>query len=440
MPTRFRSVLPCGYLPYSPILLAAWLCTLITCPSTRLLQAEDWLQFRGTIGDGESRVVDLPTSWSATEHIKWRCELPGEGWSSPTVLGNRIYVSAAIPTSEPAAADSKAPASSERELALLMIDATSGKLVQRVKLFTQPAATPKIHSKNSHASPTPIIAGDRIYVHFGHLGTACTTLDGKIIWSNDKLSYAPVHGNGGSPALVGKSLIFSQDGSEKGKVIALNADTGDVMWEVPREVEATKKFSFCTPLVLESNGQAQVILPGSNVVQSLDAATGKEIWRVRYEGYSVIPRPIVAGGLIMICTGYDRPTLIAIRPGGQGDVTDTHVAWQTKTGVPHTPSLNTRDGLLFMVSDSGIASCLEAATGKELWKERIGGNFSASPLLAGDNLYLLSEEGDTTIVKADRTFKQVARNRLEDRTLASMAVIDRDLLIRSKSGLWRVTK
>ncbi len=161
---------------------------------------------------------------------------------------------------------------------------------------------------------------------------------------------------------------------------------------------------------------------------------------MRYEGYSVIPRPIVAGGLIMICTGYDRPSLMAIKPGGQGDVTQSHVAWQTKTSVPHTPSLATYNDLLFMVSDNGIASCLDAKTGDEVWKERIGGNFSASPLLAGDKLYLLSEEGDTTIVRAGRTFEKIAKNSLGERTLASMAVIDQDLLIRSKTGLWRIGK
>ena len=395
-----------------------------------MVRGEDrWLQFRGTIGDGVTQVVDLPTNWSATENIAWRCELPGEGWSSPVVQDDRIYLTTAIELD-----------SGERELALLVVDAKSGKQLSRTKIFTQPAASPKIHGKNSHASPTPILAGDRLYLHFGHQGTACVKLSGDIVWSNDKLSYPPVHGNGGSPALVGKALIFSQDGSEQGKVVALNADTGAPLWETARDVDASKKFSFCTPLVLESAGKSQVILPGSNVVQALDAATGKEIWRVRYDGYSVIPRPIVAAGLIMICTGYNKPSLIAIKPDGQGDVTDSHIAWQMQTNVPHTPSLSTLDGLLFMVSDNGIASCLDGKTGQEIWKERIGGNFSASPLLSGDKLYLLSEEGDTTIVRASRKFEKLAKNSLGDRTLASMAVVDNDLLIRSKSALWRVRK
>lgn len=411
-------------------LLAASL--LINCAFMVATHGEDrgeWLQFRGTLGDGVTQVVDLPTSWSSTENVRWRCELPGEGWSSPVIQGGRIYLSTAIENS-----------TGERELALLVVDAKEGKLAQQIKLFTEPASAPKIHSKNSHASPTPIVAGDRIYLHFGHQGTACVKSSGDIVWQNDKLKYPPVHGNGGSPVLVGKSLIFSQDGGEQGKVIALNADNGELLWETPRNAEATKKFSFCTPLVLESFGKPQVILPGSNVVQALDPATGQEIWRVRYEGYSVIPKPIVAGGMIMVCTGYDRPVLIAIKPNGQGDVTDSHVAWQVKAGVPHTPSLCTKDGLLFMVSDAGIASCLDAKTGEEIWKERIGGNFSSSPLLSGDKLYLLNEEGDTTIIRADRKFERLSKNSLGDRTLASMAVIDNDLLIRSKTALWRIGK
>lgn len=402
---------------------------IMACFCTVVRGEDRWLQFRGTIGDGVTQVVELPTSWSATENIGWRCELPGEGWSSPVVQDDRIYLTAAIELG-----------SGERELALLVVDAKSGQQVSRTKIFTEPAASPKIHGKNSHASPTPILAGDRLFLHFGHQGTACVKLNGEIVWSNDKLSYPPVHGNGGSPVLVGKALIFSQDGAEQAKVVALNADTGDSLWETTREVDASKKFSFCTPLVLERAGKSQVILPGSNVVQALDAATGKEIWRVRYDGYSVIPRPIVSAGLIMVCTGYNRPSLLAIKPDGQGDVTDSHIAWQVQTNVPHTPSLSTLDGLLFMVSDNGIASCLSAQTGEEIWKERIGGNFSASPLLSGDKLYLLSEEGDTTIVRASRKFEKLAKNALGDRTLASMAVIDNDLLIRSKSALWRIHK
>ena len=396
--------------------------------------AADWLQFRGTQGDGESRITDLPAQWSQTEHVAWRRELPGEGWSSPVVFNERIYLTAAI-SAQPDKTDS------DRQLVLMIVDAKSGQLLNRVDLFTESGAkAPRIHAKNSHASPTPLISGDRVYLHFGHQGTACCNLAGEVLWRNDQLTYAPVHGNGGSPVLVDNSLIFTQDGAEKGKVIALDARTGQVRWEVERGVEAKKMFSFCTPLVLDVAGKTQVIVPGSNVVQSLDAATGNEIWRVRYEGYSVIPKPVVAAGLVMVCTGYDRPSLLAIKPDGQGDVTETHVVWKTDAAVAHTPSLSVRGDWLFMVSDKGIATCWDAKSGQELWKERIGGNFSASPLLAGDRLYLLSEEGDTTVIAAEPKFKEIAKNKLGERTLASMAVVDQDLLIRSSQALYRITR
>ncbi|MFO1062470.1 MAG: PQQ-binding-like beta-propeller repeat protein [Pirellulales bacterium] len=406
--------------------------------STSLLAADQWLQFRGNHGDGVSPTADLPLHWSAMENIAWRCELPGSGWSSPVVAGNRIYVTAAIPAG---ATDASKSEPIDLDLVLLVVDARAGKVLQTVKLFKQTAKTaPKIHSKNSHASPTPLIDGDRIYVHFGHQGTAALKLDGTIVWKNDALGYPPVHGNGGSPVLVSGKLIFSEDGSEKGEVLALDAATGQVAWRTERKAEAGKKFSFCTPLVTTVGNQVQVIVPGSNVVQGLDPITGEEIWRVRYEGYSVIPRPIIAAGLVMVCTGYDAPGMIAIRPDGKGDVTDSHVAWSSKANIPHTPSLVTKDGLLFMVSDKGIAGCLDAKTGEQLWRERIGGNFSASPILAGNRVYILSEEGVCTVFEAGRAFKELAKNSLDERTLASPAIIDKDLLIRTKSQLVRVSE
>jgi outer membrane protein assembly factor BamB len=410
--------------------LAAWATASVGWSSPTVLSA-DWLEFRGSRGDGRSPVAELPKQWSEQQAIVWRSELPGEGWSSPVVLGQRIYLSAAI-----AASDQDDP---DRELVLLILDAGTGRVLKTTPLFRQTAEwSPAIHKKNSHASPTPLIAGDRVYVHFGHQGTAATTLDGDIVWRNDALRYPPVHGGGGSPVLVGDKLIFSQDGAEKAEVLALVAATGEVAWRTPRNVEANKKFSFCTPLVLEAAGKTQVIIPGSNVVQSLEPDTGREIWRVRYDGYSVIPKPISAAGLVMVCTGYDTPSLLAIRPDGTGDVTDSHVVWTSKNSIPHTPSLLTDSGRLFMVSDRGIASCVDAATGQEIWRERIGGNFSASPLLAGKQIYLLSEEGDATVIAASDQFEVVQKNSLQARTLASMAVVDRDLLIRTDTALLRI--
>jgi outer membrane protein assembly factor BamB len=414
--------------------LALSLQLLAVSMQTPRLFADDWPEFRGPNGQGIYGAKDLPLTWSKSEGVKWRTELPGNGWSSPIVVKGIVYVTAAVSATE------KTAEKPDFDLMLMMIDVQSGKLLKSVKLFTQSGTeSPGIHSKNSHASPTPIVDEDRLYLHFGHQGTACTDLQGEILWSNKELGYPPVHGNGGSPVVVNKLLIFSRDGADISEVTALDKMTGRIVWKRERSVEADKKFSFCTPLVIEAAGRKQLILPGSNVVQSLVPETGEEIWRLTYDGYSVIPRPIFADGLVFICTGYNRPSLLAIDPQGTGDVTATHLKWKSDDNIPHTPSLVASSGKIFMVSDKGIASGVETATGREIWKERIGGNFSASPLLVGDRMYMLSEEGDATILQIGEKPTELAKNKLTERCLASPAIVGNDLLIRSANALYRLT-
>ncbi len=398
----------------------------------------DWHQFRGPSGNGKVD-VPIPTTWSETENVLWRTEVPGEGWSSPIVVGNEIFLTAAIPiaaSQQPA----DTPPPMDLDLCLLKLDAATGKQIQRISLFTEYSiSAPKIHQKNSHASPTPIFDGHHIFVHFGHQGTACVDLDGAVLWRNDSLGYPPVHGNGGSPVVVDQLLIFSRDGQDISEVTALDKMTGEVAWQRERHVETAKRFSFCTPLVLKVGDQTQLILPGSDVVQSLNPANGEEIWRVRYEGYSVIPKPIFEAGLVFISTSYDRPKLLAVDPTGTGDVTDSHVRWTASSAnIPHTPSLVALDGKVAMVSDKGIAACYDALTGAELWKERIGGNYSASPLVSGTLVYLLSEEGVCTVLDIANLPQEIAQNKLNARTLASPAVVGNDLLIRTDKSLLRI--
>lgn len=391
--------------------------------------AADWPEFRGPTRDGIAANSEIPVDWSRPQNIRWRTELPGEDWSSPVVAGNRVFLTAAIPAENDAEIGYK--------LTLLILDVDSGTVEHQVSLFSQPSDAPKIHSKNSHASPTPVVRDSHVFVHFGHQGTACTTRNGEVVWRNEGLDYPPVHGNGGSPAVVGELLIFSRDGGDVSEITALDKQTGKVAWQTARNVEASKKFSFCTPLLIEAAGRQQLILPGSNVVQSVDPETGEEIWRLTYDGYSVIPRPIYESGLVFVCTGYDRPSVLAIDPTGQGDVTDTHLKWRSNSNIPHTPSLIGFDGKIAMVSDGGIASCLEAKTGERVWQRRIGGNFSASPILAGHHLYLLSESGDCTILDVNNSNK-VFENQLGERSLASPAVVGNDLLVRTAAALYRI--
>ncbi|MDX1946740.1 MAG: PQQ-binding-like beta-propeller repeat protein [Pirellulaceae bacterium] len=409
--------------------------SLIVVVAAGSTQAEDWPQFRGARGDGHSPATGLPSEWNDTTNVAWKTEIPGKGWSSPSLYQGRLYLTSAVPVME-------GSTSGDLSLRALCVDGQSGQILWNDEVFTQASATaPKIHSKNSHASPTAIVEKDRVYVHFGHMGTACLDLAGKILWKNDKLAYRPVHGNGGSPVLVDGVLIFSCDGAADPFVVGLDAATGEQRWKFLREADPAKRFAFSTPAVIEVAGQKQVVSPGAGVVNALDPATGREIWRVDYDnGYSVIPQPAFGHGLVFLSSGYDSPTIYAIRPDGQGDVTDTQVAWTLKKGAPHTPSPLVIGDELYLVADKGVATCVDARTGKEHWQERIGGNYSASPLFADGKIYIQSEEGAAFVLRPGKTFAKPAETGFPERTLASYAIGDSSLFIRTEKHLYRVQR
>jgi outer membrane protein assembly factor BamB len=399
--------------------------------------AADWPEFRGPDRQGQSAATGLPTEWSPNvgRNIVWKSALPGVGWSSPAVVGDRIYVTTAVP------AGGVDRPGGDLSLRALCLSGADGTVVWDQEVFAQKGAdAPRIHKKNSHASPSPIVEGDRVYVHFGHLGTAClSAAEGAPVWSTREFAYAPVHGAGGSPVIEGDALIFNADAESNPAVIALDKTTGKLKWRFERRSAANKKFSFCTPLVIEVNGRRQVVTPGSGVVNALDPATGAEIWQVRYDqGYSVVPRPIFAHGMVYLGTGYDRPMVMAIRADGAGDVTDTHVAWTIDKLAPHNPSMVVVGDEIYFVADNGVLTCADAKTGRVHYQERCTGPISASILHADGKLYLQDEKGQGVIVQPGKSFRVLAKNDLAERSLASYAVIDKDLLIRTEKHLWRV--
>lgn len=404
------------------------LCLLLSPLS--LVMANDWPQFRGPTADGHARIDRLVTQWSASKNVQWKQAIPGSGWSSPVIVAGKVYLTTAVPVE----------GSKDLSLRTLCLDAKDGKTLWSTEVFVQDGAkAPRIHGKNSHASPTPIVANGRLYVHFGHQGTACLDLEGKILWKNRDLSYAPVHGNGGSPILVGNALVFSTDGATVRELVALDAGTGKLRWRTKRSTPAARNFSFSTPTLVEVEGKPQLLSPGSDVLGAYDPTTGEELWHCKYKGYSVIPRPVVGHGMVFISTGYDRPSLLAIRLGGKGDVTDSHIAWKLDRNIPHTPSLLLVGNELYMVSDNGFASCVDARSGKVHWSKRLPGNgYSASPILAGGHIYFLSENGVTTVIKPTTVYEEVSRNDIGERTLASLAVADGALFLRSATHLYRI--
>src|SRR5262245_48378862 len=382
---------------------------LMGCLLSRVIRAEDWPEFRGPTGQGLSTATGLPTHWTSTENVVWRKAVPGKGWSSPIVLGKRLYLTAA----EPVATDENG----SQSLRAICIDVASGEIVWNVEVFSQSGQV-AVHTKNSHASATPVTDGKRLFVHFGPHGTASLALDnGEVAWRNKELEYSPVHGNGGSPVLVDGLLVVSCDGSDQQFVAALDQKEGRIQWRTPRTTSPERGFSFGTPLVIEVRGEKQIVSAGSDAVMAYDPKDGHEIWKVAYPGgYSVVPRPVYGAGLLYVCTGYNSPILLAIRPeGALGDVTETHVAWALKKSVPHNPSPLLVDDALYIVSDGGIATCLDARTGDERWHERLGGAFSASPLYADGKIYFQSENGDGIVVKPGPKYEELSRNPLGER-------------------------
>lgn len=410
--------------------LVKWALVISAVLGCEELRSGEWAEFRGPAKDGIYQIQgELPIEWGQEKNIEWRTEVPGEGWSSPSISGGKVVITSAVEKSE------------GYELRALCLEEGSGEILWDEKIFDQDSSSPGIHKKNSHASPTPVISGDQVFVHFGHRGTACLDLkSGDTIWKTNKIQYKPVHGNGGSPVLVGGHLIFSCDGASNPFVIALDARTGDEVWRTARSVDASKKFSFCTGLVTEIDGRKQVVLPGSDMVAGYDPATGEEIWRVEYDGYSVVPRPVHKYGLIFLSTGYDRASLLAINPSGKGNLGKKAIVWQSKRSIAKTPSYIVNDGLLYNLSDNGILTCFEARTGETIYNERIGGNFSSSLALLNGYLYCTSEEGVTSIIKPGKEFQVITKNDLKERTLASVAVGDDRILYRSAKAVYSIKK
>jgi outer membrane protein assembly factor BamB len=405
------------------------LCVALVFSAASALAADGWTEFRGPTGQGQVE-GGLPLTWGKGKNQVWKQEIPGMGWSSPVISDGRVYLTTSVPVEE--------NGTKNQSLRALCLEASSGKILWDKEVFLENGKTaPRIHSKGTHANPTPVFDGERLFVHFGHQGSACLDRDGNVVWRNTELKYAPVHGNGGSPILTEKALVFSCDGSDRQFIAALDRKDGKLLWKTDRKSKAVKRFSFSTPLLITVNGKKQIVSPASDAVMGYDADSGAEIWRIRYQGYSVIPRPVFGHGLVFLSSSYDSPTLLAIRPDGKGDATDTHIAWTMKKGAPHTPSPLLVGTELYVVSDNGIASCLDARTGTVQWQERLGGNFSASPLHANGKVYFQSEQGVGTVVRSGKKFEQLARNDMQERTLASYAAVGGALYLRTEHNLYR---
>jgi outer membrane protein assembly factor BamB len=386
-----------------------------------LFFSQDWPEFRGPTGQGYSDERGLPLVWSETKNVRWKVAIPGRGWSSPAIQGDRVWLTTATDEG--------------KSLRAISLDRNTGTVLQNVEVFRLKSLG-NLNGKNSQASPTPVLEGDRVYLHFGAYGTACVTQSGEVVWKT-RLDYDNgQHGPGGSPVIYDNLLILSCDGQDVQYVVALDKLTGKVRWKKLREGYQ----AYTTPLVVRLPAGDQVISPGAFRAVSYEPRTGKELWQVRYgDGFSNVPRPVYGNGLVFICTGFQQPSLLAVRLDGRGDVTKSHIAWSLKRGVSLTPSPLLVGDELYMVSDNGVASCIDAKTGAPYWQVRLGGNHSASPIYADGRIYFLSEEGESVVIAPGKEFKALAKNQLDGPTLASMAVSNGSIFVRSQTHLYRLS-
>jgi outer membrane protein assembly factor BamB len=394
-------------------------------PAAGAAPPAEWPGYRGPTGDGHAVASDLPVDLHDPAALAWKTPIPGTGWSTPVVLGDQIWMTTATPDGT--------------SLRAVCVHRRTGKIERDIEVFHVEKPT-EIHKKNSHASPTPAIEPGRLYVHYGTNGTAAIdTATGAVIWRDTAHTLEHYVGPGSSPVLHGDLVILTCDGADVQYSAALDKATGKERWKTPRSAalraDPDVKKSFSTPAILKVGDHEELVTPAADHVYAYDPATGRELWRLDYDGFSVVPRPVAAHGLVFVCTGFNTPKLLAIRQGGKGVLGADSIAWEEKSQIPANPSPLVVGDELYVVSDRGVASCFDARTGREHWRHRVGGNYSASPLLADGKIFLCSEEGIVTVIEPGKTWRQVAASDLAARIMASPVAIGRELFIRTADDL-----
>lgn len=412
------------------------------CVSVSVAYAENWPMFRGLTGQGTSSEEKLPLHWSAESNVVWKTAVPGEGWSSPIVWNNKVFVTSATEKGT--------------KCHVLCLDRKSGKMLWNKHVLDQVPL--RKEGKNSYATPTPVTDGRRVYAVFGDGSVVALTLDGSLVWTNREVQFYSRHGLGASPIVHENLLIMPYDGSnrigtpgqwpnntaeerlgwqipwDRAFIAALDVKTGKRMWTGKRGMS---RIAHATPVVVAHAGKKQIISVAGDAIQGFDPKNGELIWTAYAQGEGLVPTPVVGDGLVFAASGFEKTTLRGVRLGGKGVITETHFAWEQRKGVPTQPSLIYTSGHVYGITDGGIATCYKADTGDIVWQERIGGNHSASPVLAEGRIYFLSEAGETTIIEANPKYSgPIAKNSVGEKCQASMAVSQGNLFIRSDKHLF----
>lgn len=391
-------------------------------------RAENWPQFRGPASQGISSETGLPVKWDATSNVRWKTALPGPGHSSPIVWSSRIFLTAYRP-------DPSSGRSPRRgQLLVLCLDKASGKILWEREVLAE--RIERVHNTNSPASPTPVTDGKYVYVYFGSRGLACFDFEGNKIWEVPLGPFPNEWGSASSPVLYGNLLLLNCDTDDEDFLLAVDKRTGKTVWKTPR---SGANRAWPTPFLWSANGKDEIVVSGSARIKAYDPKDGQELWTVHGLTRWVTPTPVAAHGLLYIASnGPGGNVIMAIRPGGRGNITETHVVWRHDKSAPYISSPVVVGDYLYAVKNGGVMTCLNAKTGEVRWQERLPaqGNYYASLVAADGKIYALSEEGQATVVAAKPVFELLSVNDLGERSMASPAVSDRQIFIRTDNSLF----
>ena len=385
-----------------------------------------WNQFRGPDGSGRWEAKDLPSQFSETEHVKWKTPIDGKAWSSPVIWENQVWISNATPDGT--------------KLSAVCLDFETGRILHDVLVFE--IEKPMFcHALNSYGTPTPAVEAGRVYVSYGSAGTACVdTSTGKVLWKRQDLKCDHFRGPASSPVIYGDTILLEFDGFDVQFVVALNKKTGETVWKKDRAFDyktnsGDNKKGYGTPAIFTIDGRDVAICPAAVATETFDAKTGELLWTVRHDGMNASARPLYEHGLVFITNGMGK--MVAVKPQGTGDISES-IVWSSGKSVAKRSSPIIVGDLLFMVTDDGIVTCSDVQTGETHWKERLGGEYAASPVFGNGKLYFSSMNGEVTVIAPDREYKVLATNRFADGFMATPAIADKSLILRSKSAVYRV--
>ena len=426
------------------------------------LSAWNWPQWRGPSGQGVSSETGLPATWSATENVAWRAPIAGLGTSSPIVWGDRVIVTSQVGRSPVASGDAHpqlarddstlaarenpiggartgpAPAADEVWLVVEAFSRSGGRRLWEYRSRAD-GPLPPVHEKHNLATPTPVTDGERVYAWFGNGQILALDMEGRLVWSRHLgVEIAPVRtlwGHGSSPVLFKDLLILLCDHLSASYLLAVDARTGANRWKADRGEGRT---SHSTPLVAPGPDGAELVVNSSERIDVYEPLSGKLLWFTGERRQTPIPSAVFHDGVIFLSRGYRNSDYMAIRARGRGDVTATRVEWQAPSGASYVPSILYYQGLLYMTNDVGVLTCADARTGEPVWRHRLGGVFFASPVAGDGKIYLLSETGETFVLRAGRTPEVLARNDLGERFIASPAISHGRLILRSDRTLFAI--